>query len=230
MTETALIVGAGSGLSAALARLFAKEGMRVALAARNADKLAPLAAATGARAFACDAARREDVEALFASVGKALGPPDVVVYNPSARARGPIAELDAGEVLNALLVSCYGGFLVGQQAARLMLAQGRGTILFTGASASVKGYARSAPFAMGKFGLRGLAQSMARELAPKNIHVAHFVIDGGIRRADDPRGPERGADGMLEPDAIASNYLHVHRQQRSAWTWEIELRPWTENF
>jgi NAD(P)-dependent dehydrogenase (short-subunit alcohol dehydrogenase family) len=230
MTETALIVGAGSGLSAALARLFAKDGMRVALAARNADKLAPLAAATGARAFACDAAKREDVEALFASVGKALGPPDLVVYNPSARARGPIAELDAGEVLNALLVSCYGGFLVGQQAARLMLAQGRGTILFTGASASVKGYARSAPFAMGKFGLRGLAQSMARELAPKNIHVAHFVIDGGIKRADDPRGAERGADGMLEPDAIASNYLHVHRQQRSAWTWELELRPWTENF
>lgn len=230
MAETALIVGAGSGLSAALARLFAKDGMRVALAARNADKLAPLAAATGARVFSCDAARRADVETLFADVGKALGPPDVVVYNPSARARGPIAELDADEVLNALIVSCYGGFLVGQQAARLMLAQGHGTILFTGASASVKGYARSAPFAMGKFGLRGLAQSMARELAPKNIHVAHFVIDGGIRRGDDPRGAERGADGMLEPDAIASNYLHVHRQQRSAWTWEIELRPWTENF
>ena len=230
MAETALIVGAGSGLSAALARLFAKDGMRVALAARNAEKLAPLAAATGARVFPCDAARREDVEALFAGIAKDFGSPDLVVYNPSARARGPIAELDADEVLNALIVSCYGGFLVGQQAARLMLAQGHGTILFTGASASVKGYARSAPFAMGKFGLRGLAQSMARELAPKNIHVAHFVIDGGIRRSDDPRAAERGADGMLDPDAIASNYLHVHRQHRSAWTWEIELRPWTENF
>jgi NAD(P)-dependent dehydrogenase (short-subunit alcohol dehydrogenase family) len=230
MAETALIVGAGSGLSAALARLFAKDGMRVALAARDAGKLAALAAATGARAFSCDAARREDVEALFAGVAKELGPVDLVVYNPSARARGPIAELDAGEVLNALLVSCYGGFLVGQQTARLMLAQGHGTILFTGASASVKGYARSAPFAMGKFGLRGLAQSMARELAPKNIHVAHFVIDGGIRRADDPRAAERGADGMLEPEAVAANYLHIHRQQRSDWTWEIELRPWTENF
>ena len=230
MAETALIVGAGSGLSAALARLFAKEGMRVALAARNPDKLAPLAAATGARVFSCDAARPKDVAALFAGLGKELGPADLVVYNPSARARGPIAELDADEVLTALLVSCYGGFLVGQQAARVMLAQGRGTILFTGASASVKGYARSAPFAMGKFGLRGLAQSMARELAPKNIHVAHFVIDGGIGRSDDPRAAERGADGMLDPDAIAANYLHVHRQQRSAWTWELELRPWTENF
>ena len=230
MTETALIVGAGSGLSAALARLFAKEGMRVALAARDAQKLAPLAAATGAKAYRCDASKSEDVEALFAGVGKELGPPDIVVYNPSARARGPIAELDPKEVLNALIVSCYGGFLVGQQAARLMLAAGHGTILFTGASASIKGYARSAPFAMGKFGLRGLAQSMARELAPKNIHVAHFVIDGGIRRADDARAAERGADGMLEPDAIAANYLHIHRQQRSAWTWEIELRPWVENF
>jgi NAD(P)-dependent dehydrogenase (short-subunit alcohol dehydrogenase family) len=230
MTETALIVGAGSGLSAALARLFAKEGMRVALAARDAPKLAPLAAATGAKAYRCDASKSEDVESLFASVGKELGPPDIVVYNPSARARGPIAELDPKEVLNALIVSCYGGFLVGQQAARLMLAAGHGTILFTGASASIKGYARSAPFAMGKFGLRGLAQSMARELAPKNIHVAHFVIDGGIGRADDPRAADRGADGMLEPDAIAANYLHIHRQQRSAWTWEVELRPWVENF
>jgi len=228
MAENALIVGAGSGLSASLARLFAKEGMGVALAARNADKLGALAKETGARVFACDAAKRADVEALFA----AAGPLDIVVYNPSARARGPIAELDPDEVLKALIVSCYGGFLVGQQAAKRMLAQGHGSILFTGASASVKGYAQSAPFAMGKFGLRGLAQSMARELAPKNIHVAHFVIDGGIRRvgADDPRANTRGPDGTLEPDAIAANYLHVHRQHRSAWTWEVELRPWVENF
>jgi NAD(P)-dependent dehydrogenase (short-subunit alcohol dehydrogenase family) len=226
MAENALIVGAGSGLSAALARLFAKEGMGVALAARNPDKLGTLASATGARVFACDAAKRADVEKLFA----AAGPLDIVVYNPSARARGPIAELDPDEVMKALVVSCYGGFLVGQQAARLMLAQGHGSILFTGASASVKGYAQSAPFAMGKFGLRGLAQSMARELAPKNIHVAHFVIDGGIRRAEDPRASSRGPDGMLEPDAIAQNYLQIHRQQRSAWTWEVELRPWVENF
>jgi NAD(P)-dependent dehydrogenase (short-subunit alcohol dehydrogenase family) len=226
MAENALIVGAGSGLSAALARLFAKNGMTVALAARNPDKLGALASATGARVFPCDAAKRADVEKLFA----AAGPLDIVVYNPSARARGPIAELDPDEVMKALVVSCYGGFLVGQQAARLMLAAGHGSILFTGASASIKGYAQSAPFAMGKFGLRGLAQSMARELAPKNIHVAHFVIDGGIGRADDPRATSRGPDGMLDPDAIAETYLHVHRQRRSAWTWEVELRPWVENF
>jgi NAD(P)-dependent dehydrogenase (short-subunit alcohol dehydrogenase family) len=227
MAETALIVGAGSGLSAALARLFAKNGMRVALAARNADKLAALAGETGANVHACDVSRRADVEALFAAVGTPL---DIVVFNPSARARGPVADLDPDEVQKALLVTCFGGFLVGQQAARAMLAQGHGSILFTGASASVKGYARSAPFAMGKFGLRGLVQSMARELAPKNIHVAHFVIDGGIGRAGDARGAERGPDGMLDPDAIAANYLNVHRQHRSAWSWEIELRPWVENF
>ncbi len=230
MAETALIVGAGSGLSAALARLFAKEGMRVALAARQPDKLSTLAAATGARCFACDASKRDEVEALFAGLAAAIGTPDIVVYNPSARARGPIAELDPNEVLHALMVSCYGGFLVGQQAARAMLGRGSGSILFTGASASIKGYARSAPFAMGKFGLRGLAQSMARELAPKNIHVAHFIIDGGIRRADDARAAERGPDGTLEPDAIAQNYLNIHRQHRSAWSWEVELRPWVEPF
>ena len=227
MPESALIVGAGSGLSAALARLFAKNGMRVALAARNTDKLAALAAEVGARVFTCDAGKRADVEALFGAVGAPL---DVVVFNPSARARGPIADLDPDDVQRALLVTCFGGFLVGQQAARAMLAQGHGSILFTGASASVKGYARSAPFAMGKFGLRGLAQSMARELAPKNIHVAHFVIDGGIGRAGDPRGAERGPDGMLDPDAIAASYLAVHRQHRSAWTAEIELRPWVEKY
>jgi NAD(P)-dependent dehydrogenase (short-subunit alcohol dehydrogenase family) len=230
MAETALIVGAGSGLSAALARLFATAGMRVALAARTPDKLAALCTATGARRYRCDAAKREEVETLFAALADDLGAPDIVVYNPSARARGPIAELDPDAVQQAIQVSCFGGFLVGQQAARAMLARGSGSILFTGASASVKGYAHSAPFAMGKFGLRGLAQSMARELAPKNIHVAHFVIDGGIRRADDPRSNERGPDGLLEPDAIAQAYLNVHRQHRSAWTWEVELRPWVENF
>ena len=160
----------------------------------------------------------------------ALGTPDIVVYNPSQRARGAITELVPEEVQQALMVSCFGGFLVAQAAARLMLARGSGTILFTGASASIKGYARSAPFAMGKFGLRGLAQSLARELAPQNIHVGHFVIDGGIRQAGDPRGGQRGEDGLLDPDAIAASYLHVHRQHRSAWTWEMELRPWVEPF
>jgi len=167
---------------------------------------------------------------LFDKVGMEIGTPDLVVYNPSYRTRGPLVELDPEEVLKTLTVTCYGGFLVGQQAARLMLKKGQGTILFTGASASIKGYARSAPFAMGKFGLRGLAQSMARELAPQNIHVAHFVIDGGIRQTNDTRGNERGPDGMLEPAAIAETYLHVHRQQRNAWTAEVELRPWVENY
>lgn len=230
MAETALIVGAGSGLSAALARLFHKEGMRLALAARRPDKLAALCTQTGARAYACDAAEKAHVDALFKAVEAEIGSPDLVVFNPSHRTRGPIAELDPEEVLKTLTVSCYGGFLVGQQAARLMLKQGHGTLLFTGASASIKGYARSAPFAMGKFGLRGLAQSLARELAPQNIHVAHFVIDGGIRRDGDGRADARGPDGMLEPDAIAATYLHVHRQHRSAWTAEVELRPWVETY
>lgn len=227
--EAALIIGAGSGLSAALARLFAREGMQVGLAARNAGKLAPLCAETGARAYSCDASHPDEVDALFAAFGHDLGTPDLVVYNASFRSRGPLVDLDRGEVERALLVSCYGGFLVGQAAARPMLTRGSGSIFFTGASASVKGYAQSAPFAMGKFGLRGLAQSMARELAPKNIHVGHFVIDGGIAGSD-KRGGERGPDGLLDPDAIAASYLHVHRQHRSAWTWEVELRPWTERF
>jgi NAD(P)-dependent dehydrogenase (short-subunit alcohol dehydrogenase family) len=224
MSETALIVGAGSGLSASLARLLAKEGLGVTLAARRTDKLAALAGETGARTIACDASRPDDVAALFAALP---APPDLVVYNPSYRQRGSITELDPAEVLKALLISCYGGFLVGQQAARLMLAQGRGTILFTGASASVKGYPRSAPFAMGKFGLRGLAQSMARELAPQNIHVAHIVIDGGIKA---PGRTAEPPDALLDPDAIAGAYLALHRQHRSAWTAELELRPWTETF
>jgi NAD(P)-dependent dehydrogenase (short-subunit alcohol dehydrogenase family) len=230
MTEIALIVGTGSGLSASLSRLFAKNDMKVALAARKPQKLEALARETGARVYACDASSRAEVPALFKSVAADLGAPDLVVYNPSYRSRGPLTELDPVEVEKALMVTCYGGFLVGQAAARLMLERGRGSILFTGASASVKGYAQSAPFAMGKFGLRGLVQSMARELAPKNIDVAHFVIDGGIKQQNDARAGQRGVDGMLEPDAIAETYLHIHRQHRSAWTWEVELRPWVETF
>jgi len=229
--ETALIVGAGSGLSASLARLFAKEGMRVAAAARNTAKLEPLVKETGALALACDATDAAQVEAMFAAVEAKWGVPDLVVYNAGYRARGPFVGLDPKEVERTIRVTGYAGFLVAQAAAKRMLPRGSGAILFTGASASVKGYAESAPFAMGKFALRGLAQSMARELAPKGIHVAHFVIDGGIARATgDPRAGERGAEGMLLPDEIAKNYLHVYRQHRSAWTWEIELRPWVERF
>lgn len=228
--ERALIVGAGDGLSAALARTFAQAGLRVGLAARDTGKLAGLAADLGAAAHPCDASRPADVEALFAAMEAALGgPPDVVVYNPSARVRGPLIELDPAAVAQALAVTCYGGFLVAQASAKRMLPARHGAILFTGASASVKGYALSAPFAMGKFGLRGLAQSIARELAPQGIHVAHFVIDGAIRsgRRADPAG---APDSTLDPDAIARTYLDVLRQDRSAWTWEIELRPWVERF
>jgi len=227
--ERALIVGTGTGLSAALARLLAREGMRVALAARDTGKLAPLCAETGARAFACDAIRPDQVRRLFSEVEGALGNPDVVIYNASARTRGPLIELDPAEVERTLAVTAFGGFLVAQEAARRMLPGKRGAILFTGASASVKGYAQSAPFAMGKFALRVLAQSMARELAPQGIHVAHFVIDGGIARPG-RAAPSDTPDALLDADAIAANYLHVLRQPRSAWTWEIELRPWVEKF
>ena len=229
--EIALIVGAGSGLSASLARLFAKEGLRVAVAARDTTKLASLAKETGAFAIACDAAELTQVEAMLGAVEAKWGVPDLVVYNAGYRVRGPLVSLDPKEVERTIAVTGYAGFVVAQAAVKRMLSRGSGAIFFTGASASVKGYAESAPFAMGKFALRGLAQSMARELAPKGIHVAHFVIDGGISRgAADSRASERGADGMLLPDEIAKNYLHVFRQHRSAWTWEVELRPWIERF
>jgi NAD(P)-dependent dehydrogenase (short-subunit alcohol dehydrogenase family) len=232
MAETyrsALIVGAGSGLSASLARVFAKAGMTVALAARSPAKLEEFVKAAGSKAFNCDAAKPDEVEKLFADLDAALMTPDVVVYNASYRTRGPLIDLDPAEVQKAITISAFGGFLVAQAAVRRMLPKKHGAILFTGASASVKGYAQSAPFAMGKFALRGLAQSMARELSPQGIHVAHFVIDGGIksaRRATPPDAP----DSLLDPDAIAQSYLHVLQQPRSAWTQELELRPWVEKF
>ena len=225
----ALIVGSGSGLSASLARLFVREGFNVALAARNTEKLVSLCSSTGATAFACDATDASQVAQLFQDVERKLGEPDVVIYNASARSRGPFISLVASEVERAIRTSAFGGFLVAQEAAKRMVPKGHGAILFTGASASVKGYALSAPFAMGKFALRGLAQSMARELAPMGIHVAHFIIDGGIRNPGQTEPPEK-PDSMLDPDAIAANYLHVLRQPRSAWTWEMELRPWVEKF
>jgi len=228
--ETALIVGAGSGLSASLARLFAHEGMAVALAARNTEKLSALTAETGAIALACDVSDAAQVERLFSSVDAQLGPPTVVVYNAGRRVRGPVETLDPAEVQRAWMVGCFGGFLVAQHAVRRMINAGRGTILFTGATASVKGFAQSAGFAMGKFALRGLAQSMARELAPKGVHVAHVVIDGGIASSYAKSAEEHASDRFLDPDAIALEYLHLHRQHRSAWTWELELRPHTENF
>ncbi len=223
--RTALIVGAGKGLSASLARRAHTEGLKPLLAARNPDKLADLVAETDGDAHACDVSNVDDVKSLFSWAQESYGIPEVVIYNPSARARGPIAELDPEEVKNVLMITAYGGFLVGQAAAQVMLPRGSGSILFTGASASVKGYVNSASFAMGKFGLRGLVQSMARELAPKGIHVGHFVIDGGISESDDPENPNR-----LHPDHIADTYFHLHNQPRSAWTWEVELRPFVETF
>jgi NAD(P)-dependent dehydrogenase (short-subunit alcohol dehydrogenase family) len=227
--NAALIVGAGSGLSASLARVLAKDGIKVALAARTTGDLDPLVKETRARAFTCDASKRGEVEKLFADLDSTLGAPDIVVYNASFRTRGPFVELDPLDVEKALAVTAYGGFLVAQEAARRMLPKKHGAILLTGASAGVKGYPQSAPFAMGKFALRGLAQSMARELSPQGIHVAHVVIDGGIksaRRAESEGNP----DSLLDPDAIAESYMHLIHQPRSAWAWEIELRPWVEKF
>ncbi|MEG9528353.1 MAG: SDR family NAD(P)-dependent oxidoreductase [Hyphomicrobiales bacterium] len=227
----ALIVGAGSGLSASLARLLAADGLKIGLAARNVEKLAALAAETGAAVHACDASRPAEVEALFARLEPALGgAPDVVIYNASGRLRGSIADLDPDAVARSLMVSAYGGFLVAQAAARRMLPHRHGAILLTGASASVKGFAGSAPFAMGKFGLRGLGQSLARELQPQGIHVAHIVIDGAIRNPDRGGEPADATDSHLDPDAIARAYRDLLRQDRSAWTSELELRPWVERF
>jgi NAD(P)-dependent dehydrogenase (short-subunit alcohol dehydrogenase family) len=223
--QSALIVGAGAGLSASLARLFVKHGLSVTLAARDTGKLAALCSETGAKSIATDATQPTDIARLF----DAIEPPDVVVYNASARARGPFVELDPADVARVIAISAYGGFLVAQQALKRMLPNGSGAILFTGASASVKGYAQSAPFAMGKFALRGLAQSLAREFSPRGIHIAHFVIDGGIRSAA-RKVPADQPDSLLDPDDIAETYWQVLNQKRSAWTWEVELRPWVERF
>ena len=227
--RSALIVGTGPGLSASLARLFAKNGLEIAVAARQTNKLAALAKETGAAVYKCNAADPTDVAALFAAVEANGEAPDVVVYNASGRVRGPIVDLPPEDVRKAIEVTAFGAFLVTQQAAKRMLTQNHGAIFLTGATAGVKGFALSSSFAMGKFALRGLAQSMARELSPKGIHVAHFVIDGGIRSDARPM-PANNPDSMLEPDAIAETYWAVLQQHRSAWSWEIEVRPWVEKF
>jgi NAD(P)-dependent dehydrogenase (short-subunit alcohol dehydrogenase family) len=227
--RSALIVGTGPGLSASLARLFAQNGLAVSLAARQTDKLANLAKETGAEVHACNAAEHKDVAGLFAALDASGRTPDVVVYNASNRVRGALVDLPPDDVKRAIDISAFGGFLVSQQAARRMLPKSHGAIFLTGATAGVKGFALSATFAMGKFALRGLAQSMARELSPKGIHVAHFVIDGGIRSATRPV-PDNAPDSLLDPDAIAETYWATLQQHRSAWSWEVEVRPWTETF
>jgi NAD(P)-dependent dehydrogenase (short-subunit alcohol dehydrogenase family) len=227
--STALIVGAGPGISASVARALSAAGLKVGLAARDADKLTPLAAEIGAATFAADAADPDAVARLFDEAEAKIGTPDLVIYNPSARVRGRIVDIDALEVRRAIEISAFGGFLVTQQAARRMVPKQHGAILLTGATASTKGFALSSAFAMGKFALRGLAQSAARELGPQGIHVVHFVIDGGVRSAVRP-DPADNPDSTLDPDGVAESYLAALRQPRSAWSWEIELRPWVERF
>lgn len=224
--RSALIVGAGAGISGSLTRLLRAAGIPVVIAARRVDKLAPLVNQTGAIALPVDAADAGQIERLFAQTEARIGAPEVVIYNASGRVRGPVAELDPVEVEQAVAVTALGAFYTVREAARRMVPAGKGAILLTGATAGVKGFALSAPFAMGKFALRGLAQSAARELAPKGIHVAHIVVDGSVRTGGRP-DPE---DGTLDPDAIAQSYVDLLRQHRSAWSWELEIRPWSETF
>ena len=207
-----------------------KNKFKVAIAARNVVKLATLAETSNVDVFACDASNINQVQTLFKKLDKTLGTPDLVIYNPSARVRGGIVEVDPEDTQKAINITCFGAFLVAQEAAKRMVKRGSGSIFFTGASASVKGYANSSVFAMGKFGLRGLAQALARELHPQNIHIGHFIIDGGIKADHRPERNDPGDDSMLDPEAIANTYLQFHRQNRSSWSWEIELRPWLETF
>ena len=230
MSESVLIVGAGSGLSASLARLCNSNGMKVVLAARNIEKLDSLKEEINAETLSCDAGDIQSVYSLFELIDKSIGTPNLVIFNPSVRIKGSIIDIDAEEARSAINITCFGAFLVAQQAAKRMLSRGSGSIFFTGASAGVKGFANSSVFAMGKFGLRGLVQSLARELHPKNIHIGHFVIDGGIQSKNNITNQFLEKDNMLDPEAIARSYLEFHRQDRSAWAWEIELRPWVEKF
>ena len=224
MTESVLIVGVGSGLSASLARLCFKKNMVINLAARNIDKLKALKEETNANTYQCDSTNKESVSNLFKELDNMIGTPNLVIYNAAARVRGSIAELDPVQTHKAIEVTCYGAFLVAQESAKRMLKRKSGSIFFTGATAGVKGFANSSVFAMGKFGLRGLAQSLARELHPQNIHIGHFIIDGGIGSKSDSNYK------MIHPDSIAKTYLDFYDQDSSAWSWEIELRTSKENF
>ena len=225
MTQKAvLIVGAGSGLSASLARAFNSKGMKIALAARNIDKLDSLKKEIDALVFKCDSTENKSVQNLFLQTDSIIGTPEIVIYNPSLRIVKPFIEYDPDEMLQSIKVNSYGAFLVAHESVKRMLKIGKGNIFFTGSSASVKGFAKSASFAMGKFGLRGLAQSLARELHPQNIHIGHFVIDGGIGK--EPVGNYQ----MIHPDEIAKQYLNFYLQDKKAWSWEIEIRTNTEKF
>ena len=230
MGQNILIIGVGLGLSFSLARLFHNQGMKVSLASRNTDKLKKISSEIGASVYHCDASEIKEVENLFNRLDDTIGTPDLVIYNPSARVRGPVGNLDPIAVKKALDITCFGAFLVAQEATKRMLKAGKGSIFFTGATAGVKGFANSSVFAMGKFGLRGLAQSMARELHPQNIHIGHFVIDGGIAGSKFFGDNGNSNNSMLDPDEIAKTYLSFYNQDKSAWSWEIEVRPWVEKF
>jgi NAD(P)-dependent dehydrogenase (short-subunit alcohol dehydrogenase family) len=232
--HSAVIVGVGPGLGFALVRRFARAGMAVALAARSRERLEHLLASEpieGAKAYTCDATDKAAVDRLFAEAERDLGVPEVVVFNAGAFRPGGILEIDPEEFEQCWRIGCLAGFLPGQAAARRMVAKGRGTILFTGATAALRGSARFANLAVPKFGLRALAQSMARELGPQGVHVAHVIIDGQILSERYAHlEAERGPDSLLRPDAIAEMYYQLHAQPRSAWTLELDLRPWSERF
>ena len=223
MDEIVLIVGTGPGLSASIARLCASKNMKVILTARNIDKLDELKKEINATTIACDSSNIESVQKLFKEIDK-IGVPNLVIYNPSMRIKGAITELDPNKTQEAINVTCFGAFIVAQEASKRMLKRKSGSIFFTGASAGIKGFPNSSVFAMGKFGLRGLAQSLARELHPQNIHIGHFVIDGAINH--EPYGEYQ----TMHPDEIAKTYLQFHHQDKSAWAWEIELRTSVEKF
>ena len=225
MNKSVLIVGAGSGLSASLARLCVSEKMKVILATRNIDKIKDLKKEINAETYQCNSSDIKSVSNLFKELDKSIGTPNLVIYNASSRPlRNSITELDPKQTQEAINITCFGAFLVAQEAAKRMLERKSGSIFFTGATAGIKGFANSSAFAMGKFGLRGLAQSVARELHPQNIHIAHFVIDGAIGK--EPFGDYQ----TINPDEIAKTYLQFHHQDKSAWSWEVELRTSEEKF
>jgi short-subunit dehydrogenase len=226
-SKKALIIGVGSGLSLSLARLFHKNGMSISLVARNINKLDNVKKELEANVFKCDVSSSIDVENLFSKLDHINEEPDLVIYNPSSRVRGPIEELDIENTRHALNITSFGAFLVAQQSVKRMKKKGSGSIFFTGASASTKGFPNSSVFAMGKFALRGLAQSLARELHPQNIHIGHFIIDGSIASENRPYEKD---DDKLCPDEIAKRYLEFYKQKRSVWSWELEMRPWLEKF
>ena len=227
MSESVLIVGTGPGLGSSLARLCASKNMKVVLASRNIEKLNNLKKEIKAETFACDSSNIESVSNLFKETDKLIGTPNLVIYNASLRPkRSSVVDLDPHEAQKAINITCFGAFLVAQEAAKRMLKKKSGNIFFTGATAGIKGFANSSAFAMGKFGLRGLVQSLARELHPQNIHIVHFVIDGAIGKQ--PYG--HLIYPTIDPDEIAKTYLQFYHQDKSAWAWEIELRTSVEKF